>query len=232
MKKQNLALISCLLFSSLSFAATDTGELKAGATLSELTEQYPVHWVSVEQVIQGLKSAPLNVGFDIDDTLLYSSPGFFHGKQKYSPESDDYLNKQEFWNEVSGGWDRFAIPKKSAIKLIKYHMGRGDNIYFITGRPAPDNGKEDVTATLRDYFKIPEGKLNKVIFAGTDKDAKVKYIKNNGISVYYGDSDNDILDARKAGAEGIRVLRPLNSTNSPEPRNGQFGERVIINSQY
>ncbi|OSL40479.1 class B acid phosphatase (Minor phosphate-irrepressible acid phosphatase) [Escherichia coli TA464] len=77
MKKQNLALISCLLFSSLSFAATDTGELKAGATLSELTEQYPVHWVSVEQVIQGLKSAPLNVGFDIDDTLLYSSPGFF-----------------------------------------------------------------------------------------------------------------------------------------------------------
>lgn len=62
MKKQNLALISCLLFSSLSFAATDTGELKAGATLSELTEQYPVHWVSVEQVIQGLKSAPLNVG--------------------------------------------------------------------------------------------------------------------------------------------------------------------------
>lgn len=90
-------------------------------------------------------------------TRCFIQVWFFHGKQKYSPESDDYLNKQEFWNEVSGGWDRFAIPKKSAIKLIKYHMEQGDNIYFITGRPAPDNGKEDVTATLRDYFKIPEG---------------------------------------------------------------------------
>ncbi|EEW7523512.1 acid phosphatase AphA, partial [Escherichia coli] len=43
---------------------------------------------------------------------------------------------------------------------------------------------------------------------------------------------NDILDARKANAEGIRVLRALNSTYIPLPVNGKFGEKVVINSQY
>ncbi|EBB1608346.1 acid phosphatase AphA, partial [Salmonella enterica] len=42
----------------------------------------------------------------------------------------------------------------------------------------------------------------------------------------------DILDARKAGATGIRVLRPLLSTNTPFPVNGSLGEEVVANSQY
>lgn len=60
----------------------------------------------------------------------------------------------------------------------------------------------------------------------------MEYIRENHIAVFYGDSDSDILDARKAGATGIRVLRPSLSTNTPFPVNGSLGEEVVANSQY
>lgn len=39
------------------------------------------------------------VGFDIDDTVLFSSPGFWRGKKTYSPDSDDYLKNPAFWEK-------------------------------------------------------------------------------------------------------------------------------------
>ncbi|EEW1127687.1 acid phosphatase AphA [Escherichia coli] len=236
-KKSLIALIFSAigLISSPASCAVETATiLNSGATLTQLTQQYPIHWISIEQVAESLKGkAPISIGFDIDDTLLFSSPAFFYGKQKFSPNSNDFLKNQKFWDEVSSsGWDRFSIPKDSGRALIELHLKRGDHIYFITGRPMPSSGKEDLTQTLKDHFKIPENQLNKVIFAGTKKDAKVEHMLKHNITIFYGDSDNDIQDAHKANAEGIRVLRPLNSTNKPMPKNGAFGEKVIVNSQY
>ncbi|MGY0147736.1 acid phosphatase AphA [Edwardsiella tarda] len=236
-KKSLLALViatSSLFCSPTLFATEVASQPNLGATLTQLTQQYPIHWISIEQVAESLKGkAPISVGFDIDDTLLFSSPAFFYGKQKFSPDSNAFLKNKTFWDEVSSsGWDRFSIPKDSGRALMELHLKRGDHVYFITGRPMPSNGKEDLTQTLKDDFKIPDNQLNKVIFAGTKPDAKVEYMQKHHITMFYGDSDNDILDARKAGAEGIRVLRPLNSTNKPMPKNGVFGEKVIVNSQY
>lgn len=76
--------------------------------------------------------------------------------------------------------------------------------------------------------------MNKVIFAGSSKttNTKTPYIKAENIKVYYGDSDGDITAARDAGAVGIRVMRPANSTNRPIAKNGIYGEEVVVNSQY
>ncbi len=52
------------------------------------------------------------VGFDIDDTVLFSSPGFWRGKT-FSPESEDYLKNPVFWEKMNNGWDEFSIPKRS-----------------------------------------------------------------------------------------------------------------------
>ncbi|HAM3921881.1 TPA: acid phosphatase AphA [Escherichia coli] len=239
MTKNNLlitlvSITTGLIFSPSTFATDTISYSNMGATLTQLTQQYPIHWISIEQLTESLRGKePISVGFDIDDTLLFSSPAFFYGEKKFSPGSNSFLKNQKFWDEVSNsGWDRFSIPKDSGRALIELHLKRGDHIYFITGRPMPSNGKEDLTQILKDDFRIPDNKLNKVIFAGTKQDAKVEYIKKHHITIFYGDSDNDIQDARKAGAEGIRVLRPLNSTNKPIPRNGVFGEKVIVNSQY
>ncbi|WP_108649610.1 acid phosphatase AphA [Dongshaea marina] len=226
-----LALAGASVTMPAQAAATDA--LNPGVTMNQLTNRQPIHWVSVEQIAASLKGKPaMNVGFDIDDTLLFSSPAFFHGKQVFSPGSNDYLKNPKFWEKVSNGWDKFSIPKESARQLIKMHLERGDHLYFITGRPRPGSGKEDVTEILQKDFSIPAKQMSPVIFAGPDHGAKTSYIKNNHIKLYYGDSDGDILDARAAGSEAIRVLRPLNSTNHPMPHNGSLGERVLVNSQY
>ncbi|HAT1680538.1 TPA: acid phosphatase AphA [Klebsiella oxytoca] len=224
--------VAAMLFITLSHTVIAAGP--AGATLEQLTHQYAVHWVSVQQLKDKFSGEkPMNVGFDIDDTLLYSSPAFFYGKNKFSPGSMDFLKNKKFWDEISSdGWDKFSVPKQSGRDLINLHLERGDNIYFITGRPMPSDGKEDLTEILRKDFSIPPENLNKVIYSGVKKNAKVEYIRAHHISVFYGDSDSDILDARKGGATGIRVLRPLLSTNTPFPVNGGLGEDVVVNSQY
>lgn len=226
--------VSALIFSVPAFCAnpvsSDTG---IGATLQQITEQYPIHFISIEQIVKELKNKPpMDVGFDIDDTIYYSTPAFIHGQRELSPKSNEFLKKSEFWDRLSNGWDSFSVPKKSASELIKLHLERGDRIWFVTGRPKPTNGKETVTELLGRDFSIPHEKLNKVIFAGEDKGAKVQYIRDRNIKLYYGDSDGDIKDAREAGAEPIRVMRALNSSNQPMPRNGALEEKVLVNSDY
>lgn len=57
-----------------------------GTTVVQLAHQAPVHWVSVDQIATSLAGQPpMAVGFDIDDTLLFSSPGLYRGKREFSP---------------------------------------------------------------------------------------------------------------------------------------------------
>ena len=50
--------------------------------------------------------------------------------------------------------------------------------------------------------------------------------------MYYDDADGDIISARNAGAEGIRIMRAANSSYKPVPKNGIYGERIVMDSQY
>lgn len=233
MLKKVTLVTSCIVFASLAqtVVANAHNPLNPGVTMNELSQRMPVHWVSIEQIKQSLANVkPINVGFDVDDTLLFSSPGFFRGKQEFSPKSNEYLRNPKFWHKINNDWDYFSIPKKSGYALIQMHLKRGDHIYFITGRPQTKT--EKLTSILQHDFAIPEDKMNPVIFSGPKHGAKTPYIKAHKITLYYGDSDGDISDARAAGAKAIRVLRPLNSTNKPMPHNGKFGEEVLVNSRY
>lgn len=58
-------------------------------------QQAPIHWVSVEQIKASLEGKPpMNVSFDIDDTVLASSGCFYYGKEKYSPNDYSYLKSR------------------------------------------------------------------------------------------------------------------------------------------
>ena len=165
---------------------------------------------------------PINVGFDIDDTVLFSSP-LFHYLNTYTNLDS---SKQEFWSQANNGLDKFSLPKQSAKKLLEVHTKRGDNIIFITKRGKSDS--ELVTKIVSEAFKL--SLKQPVIF--TDNKDKTPFIKENSIKVYYGDSNGDIVSARKAGAEGIRILRPKNSDNTQTVYPGSFNEIVIDNSEY
>lgn len=193
----------CLLFtlnSSVVARASTPQPLWTGTNMAKLAEQAPIHWVSVAQIENSLLGRqPMAVGFDIDDTVLFSSP-LLARAETYSPGSDDYLKNPEFWEKMNNGWDEFSMPKEVARQLIAMHVKRGDSIYFVTGRSQTKT--ETVSKTLQDDFLIPAANMNPVIFAGDKpgQNTKTQWLQEKGIKVFYGDSDNDISAAREVGA--------------------------------
>ena len=229
-----LSLVALLTAAAIpAMAAKTEPYTNQGTNAREMLVEQPIHWISVDQLKKELEGkAPINVSFDIDDTVLFSSPCFYHGQQKYSPGKHDYLKNQDFWNEVNAGCDQYSIPKQIAIDLINMHQARGDQIYFITGRTAGD--KDGVTPVLQKAFNIKD--MHPVEFMG-GRELTTKYNNTPGIikhkvTIHYGDSDDDILAAKEAGVRGIRLMRAANSTYQPMPTLGGYGEEVLINSSY
>ncbi len=105
---------------------------------------------------------PFAVGFDIDDTVLFSSPGFWRGQKTFSPAM--LPENSEFWEKMNNGWDEFSMPKEVARQLIAMHVKRGDSIYFVTGRSQTKT--ETVSKTLQDDFLIPAANHESGHFAG------------------------------------------------------------------
>ena len=229
-----LSLVALLTATAIpAMAAKTEPYTNPGTNAREMLVEQPIHWISVDQLKKELEGkAPINVSFDIDDTVLFSSPCFYYGQQKYSPGKHDYLKNQDFWNEVNAGCDQYSIPKQIAVDLINMHQARGDQIYFITGRTAGD--KDGVTPVLQKAFNIKD--MHPVEFMG-GRERTTKYNKTPGIiehkvSIHYGDSDDDILAAKEAGIRGIRLMRAANSTYQPMPTLGGYDEEVLINSSY
>jgi acid phosphatase (class B) len=190
-----------------------------------------IRWVTLKDIAKSLENqTPMNVGFDIDDTVLFSSPGYYYGRQKYSPGNKAFTIMEEFWNEMNNGLDQFSIPKECARKLIELHKKRGDSIYFITARTKTKT--ESVTELLEKTFDLENP--HKVIFTGfkLGENLKIKALKENKIQIFYGDADSDIEAAFEAGIRAIRIMRAVNSTNKPLPHNGSYGEEVLVNSEY
>ena len=202
-----------------------------GASCTQSVQESDIHWVTLKDIARSLENQPvMNVGFDVDDTVLFSSPGYYYGQQKFSPGSRAYILEKEFWDEMNNGLDKFSIPKECARKLIEIHKKRGDSIYFITARPGTES--ESVTEILASTFGLKNP--NKVIFTGfkIGENLKIKPIKENKIQIFYGDADSDIKAAQAAGIRAIRIQRARNSTSKPLPENGNLGEEVLVNSEY
>lgn len=190
-----------------------------------------VRWITFDELVRSLEGKQAtSVAFDIDDTVLFSSPGFYYGQQKYSPGSSAYTRLPEFWEEMNNRLDAFSLPKSIARKLIRFHKERGDSIYFITGRPPSET--ETVTELIGRTFDLDNP--NPVIFTGNigADNPKIGPLKAHGITIFYGDSNGDIKAAQSAGARAIRILRAGNSTSGPIPDPGFMGEEVLVDSEY
>jgi acid phosphatase (class B) len=198
---------------------------------TSVTNDDNIRWVTLKDIVKSLEDElPMNVAFDIDDTVLFSSPGYFYGQQKYSVGSSTFLSMDEFWEEMNNGLDRFSIPKECARNLIGMHKNRGDSIYFITARTGTET--ETVTEILAELFGLVNP--NKVIFTGIKvlENPKIEPLKDNKIQIFYGDSDGDVRAAQIAGARAIRIMRAGNSISKPIPKAGSLGEEVLVDSDY
>jgi acid phosphatase (class B) len=190
-----------------------------------------IRWVTIYDIKNSLKRKNYVVGFDIDDTILFSSPGFYKGQQMYSPNSPKFLEEEEFWEKMNNEWDEFSIPKIKALDVAKMHLKRGDEVIFITAREKTKT--ENLTNIIKRLFEKEFPDYNpKVFFTGLKKDSKVSVMLDNKVDIYYGDSDSDIIQARKANARGIRIIRARNANHKPIPESGALGEEVLVNSDY
>lgn len=242
MKKK--VFIFSLMISSIIFCAGPKVPYTNEGFYSNEQIQKPVNFVSVETIRKSLEGVgPINVSFDIDDTLLHSSGYFKYGQDFFQIPGDkrgnlSYLYNQKFWDYLAEMGDEHSIPKESTKELIKMHLDRGDQIFFITGRTKHSKDKNytstKLSKTLKRFFDLP----NEVFVEYTGetplggyKYDKSYYINKHEVSIHYGDNDDDILAARELGIRGIRIQRAYNSTN-PQKMNGGYGEEVLINSAW
>lgn len=204
LKKIVLGFTCGFFFLSLSlFAAPLTGPAKEILSSSTAT---------VKSV------SPLaRAGFDIDDTLLFSTPAF---RQGFQSEAEPY--SAEFWKVVNSSDPGHSRIKKRVFQVVQEYRKQGVELYAVTSR------KKFGAGPLLDYLGKELGIPKKNVFFMKDKTKKIVEL---GLDVYYGDSDSDIEASRRAGIRAVRVLRSPESSYQENYHPGKYGEEILPDSE-
>lgn len=159
----------------------------------------------------------INVGFDVDDTILFSTPAFEKGfKSGEKPFSE------KFWEIVNGSDRQYSIVKKKTEQIIQELQSKGNTVYVITARQ-PYNGDQ-----LKNFLSERLGiKKENIFFAPT---GKAELMRQLNLKLFYGDSDSDISDALSAGAQGMRIQRSEKSSYKDKYHPGSLGEEIVPDS--
>jgi acid phosphatase (class B) len=159
----------------------------------------------------------LKVGFDLDDTLLSSTPAFNKGfRSIHQPFS------KRFWMLVNKSDKGNSVVKKKAVEILEKHQENGDEVYIITARRP--YGTEPLIYFINETFGI---KKENIYFEPNGKEDRIKSLE---LDIYYGDADSDISDAIESGAKAIRIMRSPESWNKKKYHPGRYGEQIIENS--
>jgi acid phosphatase (class B) len=196
--------------------------------------------ITVEQLALLLPRHPIVVGFDVDDTLVFSAPAFNALQPQYDPDvirpkdytalsAEQKAKYHEFWNKLNAEFDDRSIPKKIGKRLLDLHLSRGDEIWIISKRQSivPEPPTEVITQRYERMFGV---KLPHPVVQTQLKD-KTPFIYDRHIDYYYGDADTDVIAAVAAGAVPIRVKRAPDSYGKDAVHNGQLGEAVLADSE-
>jgi acid phosphatase (class B) len=178
--------------------------------------------MTVDQYIAALDGPPQTVGFDVDDTVYFSSPGYYWGTIEYGPgcmrdpaRLDDPKERdlaERFWKRMNSELDRHDILKDSARRLVTAHHARGDTIVFITGRPDLLDGPDALAAKI-----AAELGLEKPVIRRTGSADKAGALRELHVALYYGDGKSDMEAAARAGARGVAVFRSPQSISRGGP---------------
>ena len=88
--------------------------------------------------------ADYHVGFDLDDTLIYSSPGFWKGFEKYGSR---FLSNDKFWDEMNTTYDEWSLPKGTVVRMLCEHIKM----------------KHKINSSQKNKIKVVEDELHKLI---------------------------------------------------------------------
>lgn len=158
----------------------------------------------------------LRVAFDYDDTLVFSTPafsrGFGSGHPPYGPA---------FWAVVNTSYD-IERPKPVPYALAWIFRILGFKVTVITSRPDYDGGalKKEWRYLATDF-----------VFSGGSAN-KHKALQQGNHVLYFGDSDSDITQGRKAKVLSLRVKRSPKSVYTEDYNPGSMREIVVPFTEF
>ncbi len=137
--KRRLLLAAALFLGTAGCAPMALAQTAADAPRASVA---PGRWITLDELEKSLPPAPAVVGFDIDDTLIFPSPGFnivlngrdASGTNPYGADMRAVIANPKSREDLHTVHDAYALPKLMGRKLIELHKRRGDRIHFITAR--------------------------------------------------------------------------------------------------
>ena len=172
-------------------------------------------WIATDQSDPG----QLKIGFDIDDTVLFSRDIFTNlPADKQNPIDFGWVNVRD---------RQYSLLIEPTAELIHFYRSHGHEVYFITARPG--NNGDSVAVFLSEQLGFPVAKDRNLFFEPKEYVDEFRYttkhrrIKALGLDIFYGDSDTDIVAAIKAGVHPVRVVRHQSSID-------QYGKNYFGNT--
>ncbi|MFC1785141.1 HAD family acid phosphatase [Candidatus Neomarinimicrobiota bacterium] len=149
------------------------------------------------------QTGKLKVGFDIDDTILYSERAFVVAPKTESGGTDySWINTHD---------KEYSLLIDPVITLINFFRAHGHEVFFITARPGINGDSVAVFLSKNINFDV---KVDSNLFFspkeyvnGFKYTTKHRIMEKIDIDIYYGDSDTDIIAAIKADVHPIRIVR-------------------------
>ena len=149
------------------------------------------------------QTGKLKIGFDIDDTTIYSERAFV-----VAPKTETGRTDYAWINTHDKDYSLLIDP---VVTLIKYFRAHGHEVFFITARPGVNGDSVAVFLSKNLNFEVQVD--SNLFFSPNEYVDGFKYVtkprilKSLGIDIYYGDSDSDIIAAIKADVHPVRIVR-------------------------
>ena len=149
----------------------------------------------------------LNVGFDIDDTILFSRDVFLNlPEDKRNPTDYGWINSHD---------EDYSLFMTPTVELVHFFHKNGHKVFFITARSNPNGNilakflTEELLFSVemnKNLFFSPKERIN-----GKRYTTKQRIMKRLRLDLFYGDADTDMIAALKASVHPVRIVRHKNS---------------------
>ncbi|MCX7641103.1 MAG: hypothetical protein N2Z20_00515 [Elusimicrobiales bacterium] len=151
-----------------------------------------------------------SLAFEYDDVLTYTTDSYLKAKD---------LKGDEFYKKINENcyYDRIKIIPFTIYKIAKL-FGFSTDIIF--------DRKNIATEKLFSKWRGSE------IHFVTDSNEKFKILENKKYLIFFANSDDGIIQAKKANVYPIRIKRNPKSLNPLSYNPGKFGEKQIPLSQF
>jgi acid phosphatase class B len=159
----------------------------------------------------------LGAAFCYDDTLVNSS-----ASHERAARSVQQARSPEYWRVLNNSYDR-ETPKIVPMALAMILRGFGFRIQVLAERASV--GGE---ALKKEWRHLAPGRF---VFVPDPEDLHL-HLEGGRYVLFFGSSDREILEARKAGVYAVRIRRGDEAVDRGPYRPGRMGEPVVPFSQY